>query len=75
MFGPLADVVIWAREKGGKSDERTLVSEFLFCLRYSLKSAHGKKKIWGYLQSILLCIVWELARGRSVAVAVGNSDM
>ena len=45
-------------------------------VRNGLKIPHRKKWFWGSLQTILLCIEWELAGVRGlVAVAVGVSDM
>ena len=46
-----------------------------FWLRNCLKLPVEKNLIFGSLQTILLCIVLELAGGGSVAVAVGISDM
>ena len=38
-------------------------------------NAGGEKLVFGSLQTILLCIVGELAGARFVAVAVGVRDM
>ena len=46
-----------------------------YWLRNGLKLARGEKLIFGSSQTILLCIVGELAGRGSPAVAVGVSDM
>ena len=45
-----------------------------FKLRRLLKSAH-EKNTFGFLQTLLLCIVGEIAGGGSMALAVDASDM
>ena len=54
---------------------RKVVSEFAILVRKWSQNALQKKLIIGSLQTILLCIIGELAGRGSVAVAVGASDM
>ena len=52
-----------------------MVSEFAILAQTWSIIASEKKLIFGSLQTMLLCIVGELAAGGSVAAAVGVSDM
>ena len=55
-----------------EGDKLTLVSLLKFLPRNDLKLAGKKVSFWGASKTIVLCIVWELAKVGSMAVPAGT---